>query len=56
MDVILKRSGDDIALFVDKQVATIFENKTIDQVTDWIAKNLKGVTVHIKKYGGVLHE
>ena len=49
MDVILQQSRNKIGLFLDKKLATVFENKSIEQVTDWIVKNLKGVKIHIKK-------
>ncbi len=49
MDVVLKRSGNRVGLYIDKKLATIFENKNIEQVTDWIEENLKGVEIHIYK-------
>lgn len=49
MDVILKQSGDKIGLYIDRTLATVFENKNIGEVTDWIGKNLKCVKIHIVK-------
>ena len=49
MDVILKQSGNKIGLYIDKKLATIFENKNIEQVVLWIEKNLKVVKIHIDK-------
>lgn len=49
MNVILKQSGNKVRLYVDKRFATVLENKNIDQATDWIGKNLKGVKIHIRK-------
>lgn len=49
MDVILKQSGNKVGLYIDKKLATIFESLSIEQVTDWIGKNLKGVRIHIAK-------
>ena len=49
MDVILKQSGNKVRLYMDMKLATIFENKNIEQVTDWIEKNLKDVKIHIVK-------
>lgn len=47
MDVILKQSGDKVGIYIDKQLATILEGKTIEQATDWIKDNLQGVKIHI---------
>lgn len=49
MDVILRQSRNKVGLFIDKKLATVFENKNIEQVNDWIVKNLKGVRIHIEK-------
>ena len=49
MDVILKQSENQIGLYIDHKLATVFKNKTMDQVVDWIGKNLKGVKIHIIK-------
>ena len=49
MDVILKQSGNKVGLYIDRKLATVFKNKTIEQVTDWIKQNLKGVKIHIAK-------
>lgn len=48
MDVILQQSGNKVGLYIDKTLATILENKTVEQATDWIRKNLKDVKIHIK--------
>ena len=49
MDVILKQFGNRVGLYIDKKLATVFENKNIEQVTDWVTNNLKGVKIHITK-------
>ena len=49
MDVILKQSGNKVGLYIDKNLSTIFENKNMEQVTDWIEKNLKCTKIHIAK-------
>ena len=49
MDITLKRSGNKVGLYIDKKLATVLENKNIEQVTDWTKRNLKGVKVHIAK-------
>ena len=47
MDVILKQSRNKVEMYIDKKLATTFVNKNIEQVTDWIEKNLKNVRIHI---------
>ena len=49
MDVMLKQSGSNVWMYIDKKLATIFEDKNIEQATNWIVKNLKGVKIHIIK-------
>ena len=49
MDVILKQSGNKVGLYIDKKLATVLENKNIEQVTDWIGRNLKGAKIYIGK-------
>ena len=49
MDVILKQSGDKVGVYIDKQLATILEGKTVEQATDWIENNLQGVKIYIAK-------
>ena len=49
MDVTLKQSGNKVGLYIDRTLATIMENKTIEQAVDWIEKNLKNVKIHIAK-------
>lgn len=45
--MVLKQSGDKVGLYIDKELVAIFENKSVEQVTDWIESNLKGVKIHI---------
>lgn len=47
MDVVLKQYGSNVGMYIDKKLATVFENKSIEQTTDWIEKNLKGAKIHI---------
>ena len=49
MDVILKRSGNKVELYIDEKLATVLENKNIEQVAGWIEKNLKNIKIHIAK-------
>lgn len=49
MDVILKRSGNRIGLYIDRELATVFECQDLEQVSDWVKLNLKGVKIHIVK-------
>ena len=49
MDVILKQSDNKVGLYIDKKLATVFDDKNIEQAADWIEKNLKGVKIHITK-------
>ena len=49
MDVILKQSGNKVGLYIDKKLATILKSKNIEQATDWIEKNLKGVKIYIER-------
>ena len=49
MDVILKQSENKVGLYIDRKLATVLENKTIEQATDWIWRNLKNVKIHISK-------
>ena len=47
MDVVLKRAGDKVGLYINSMLATTFGNKSIEQVVDWTKNNLKGVKIHI---------
>ena len=47
MDVVLKQYGSNVGMYIDKKLATVFENKSIEQTTDWIAKNLKGAKIQV---------
>ena len=47
MDVILKQSGNNVGLYIDNKLTTVFGNKNIKQVTDWVGKNLKSVKIYI---------
>lgn len=49
MDVMLKQSGSKVGLYIDKKLATVLENQTIKQATDWVEMNLKGVKILIEK-------
>ena len=49
MDVILKQSGSKVGLYIDRKLATVLENQTIKQATDWVEMNLKGVKILIEK-------
>ena len=49
MDVILKQSGNNVGLYIDNKLATVFKNKSIDQVSEWTKRILKYVTIHIVK-------
>ena len=49
MDMVLKQSGNNIGLYIDKKLATIFENKSIEQAADWIRKNLRGIKIYVAK-------
>ena len=49
MNVTLKQSGNKVGLYAGGKLATVFKNKNIEQVTDWIKKNLKGVKIYIVK-------
>ena len=49
MDVILKQSENRVGLYVDKKLATVFNNKNVEQVTEWVTNNFKNVKIHITK-------
>lgn len=46
MDVTLKEFGGGVDLYFDDKLVTEFKNKSIDQVTEWISKNLTNIRVH----------
>ena len=47
MDVVLEQSYNNVRLYIDKNIVTIFDDKTIDEVIDWIKKNLANIKVYI---------
>lgn len=47
MNIILKQSGNKIGLYIDKTLSTVFEDKTMDDVVNWIKKNLLNPKIHI---------
>ena len=49
MNVMLKQSGNRVGLYIDQKLATIFDNKNVEQVTDWVTRNFKNVKIHITK-------
>lgn len=49
MNVILKKAGNRVGLYIDKKLATVFNNKNVEQVTDWVTQNFKNVKIHITK-------
>lgn len=49
MDVILKQSGNRFGVYLDKKLATVLENKTLKEATEWVEANLKDAKIHIIK-------
>lgn len=47
MDIILKQSGNRVGLYIDKQLATVFEDATFESVKEWISKNLANTKIYI---------
>ena len=49
MNVLLKQSGNKVGVYVDKTLATVFENKDIDYVAKWVETNFKYTKISIVK-------
>ena len=49
MDVFLKQSGNNVGVFIDNSLNTVFEGRSIKDVVEWINKNLSGTKIHILK-------
>jgi Fe-S cluster assembly iron-binding protein IscA len=49
MNVILKQSGNKVGVYIDKTLATVFENKDIDFVAKWVKLNFKYTEIQIAK-------
>lgn len=47
MNVVLEQSFNNVRLYVDKNIVTIFDDKNIDEVIEWIKRNLSNVNVYI---------
>lgn len=45
--VILSQKDNRVGVYIHNQLATVFENQTIEEVVKWINKNLSSTTVHI---------
>lgn len=45
--VILSQKDNRVGVYIHNQLATVFENQTIEEVVKWINKNLSDTTVHI---------
>ena len=49
MDVFLKRSGNNVGLYIDQKLNTVFENHSIEDVVGWVNRNLLNAKIHILK-------
>ena len=49
MDVFLMRSGNNVGLYIDQKLNTVFKNHSIEDVVGWINKNLSNAKIHILK-------
>lgn len=49
MDVFLKQSENKIFLYCNCEIITIFENKTIEDITDWVRQNFINTKIHIEE-------
>lgn len=47
MDFVLKQSGSNVYLYIDKNLVTVFENKDINYVVNRIQKIFKSSKIHI---------
>lgn len=47
MNVVLEQSYNNVRLYVDKNIVTIFDDKNIEEVIEWIKRNLANVNVYI---------
>ena len=47
MDVFLKRSGNNVGLYIDQRLNTVFKNHSIEAVANWVNKNLSNAKIHI---------
>lgn len=48
MDIVLRRVGNDVHLYIDGKVITVFENKDFNYAIKRIQKNLKNAKIHIE--------
>lgn len=47
MDLILKQKGNKVGVYIDDNLVTIIDNKSVNQSAAWLEKNLKNIKIHI---------
>lgn len=49
MDVVLKQVGNHVGVYINKELATVFENQNTNFVSDWVEKNLLNTKISVIK-------
>ena len=49
MNVILKQSENRVGLYLDDTHNTVFEGESIEDVLEWVNKNLLNAKIHVVK-------
>lgn len=47
MNISLKQLGENVGVYINKQLATVFEKQNINYVFGWIQKNWTNTTINI---------
>ena len=47
MAIILKQSGSDVGIYIDKKLATVYRNQDVEFVLNWIKNNWTNTKVTV---------
>lgn len=47
VDLVLKQKGNKVGVYIDDNLVTIIDNKSVNQSAAWLEKNLKNIKIHI---------
>lgn len=47
MDVLLRQLGDDVELYIEENIVTVFKNKSVTSAVEWVEKNFSNTVIHI---------
>ena len=47
VDLVLKQKGNKVGVYIDDNLVTIIDNKSVNHSAAWLEKNLKNIKIHI---------